>query len=100
CTLHSRVRGSIVVDEAPLVLGVTGLAFSPPSVRAGASVSAAFTGSNLTDLTYFDIRFRSPGSNADQEAQNWQKGVSGSHTVVAGTASGTWTINGVRPHQE
>jgi plastocyanin len=100
CTLHSRMKGSIVVDDPPLVLGITGLTLGSPSVRVGASFSAAFAGSNLTDLTYFDIRFRSPGGTADQEAGNWQRGTSGSHAVAAGTATGTWTITGVRPHQD
>jgi len=100
CTLHSRVRGSIVVDDPPLVLGVTGLTLSTSSVRVGASFSAVFTGSNLTDLTYFDVRYRSPGSTVDQEAPNWQRGVTASHSVAAGTTAGTWTVTGVRPHQE
>src|SRR5436190_400134 len=100
CTLHSRVRGSIVVDDPPLVLGVTGLTLNPSTVRPGASFSAVLTGSNLTDLTYFDIRFRSPGSTTDQEAQNWQRGISANHNVAAGTATGAWTITAVRPHQE
>src|SRR5436190_2479629 len=99
CMLHSRMKGSIIVDDPPLALGVTGLTFSSSTVRIGASFSAAFTGSNLTDLTYFDIRYRTPGSTADQEAPNWQRGVSGSHAVPAGTAPGTWMVTGARPHQ-
>jgi plastocyanin len=99
CTIHSRVKGSIVVDDPPLALGLTGLTFNPSTVRVGSSFSAAFTGSNLTDLTYFDVRYRSPGSTTDQEAQNWQRGVTSNHPVAAGIAAGTWTITGVRPHQ-
>jgi plastocyanin len=99
CTLHSRMRGTIVVDDPPLVLGVTGMTVSPTSVRAGGSFTAAITGSNLTDLTYFDIRFRAPGSTADSEASNWQRGTSGSHNVPATAATGAWTITGVRAHQ-
>src|SRR5438876_2600450 len=99
CTLHSRMKGSIIVDDPPLVLGITALAFSPSTVRIGSSFSAAFTGSNITDLTYFDLRYRTPGSTTDQEALNWQRGVSGSHAVPAGTAPGTWTVTGARPHQ-
>jgi hypothetical protein len=30
---------------------------------------------------------------------NWQNGVVGDHVVLAGTAPGVWTINGVRAHQ-
>jgi plastocyanin len=99
CTLHSRVKGSIVVDDPPLVLGLTGLTFSPSTVRIGGSFSASFTGSNLTDLTYFDVRYRAPGNTTDQEVQNWQRGVTASHDVSPGIASGMWTITGVRPHQ-
>ncbi len=88
------------MDDSPLVLGVTGLTFSTSSVRVGASFSAVLTGSNLTDLTYFDVRYRSPGSTVDQEAPNWQRGVTASHSVAAGTTAGTWTVTGVRPHQE
>ena len=100
CTLHSRMKGSIVVDDPPLVLGVTGVTFNSSTVRIGSSFSAAFSGSNLTDLTYFDIRFRAPGSTTDQESQNWQRGVSANHAIAAGTATGMWTITGVRPHQQ
>jgi plastocyanin len=99
CTIHSRMKGSIIVDDPPLVLGITGLAFSPSAIRVGSSFSAAFTGSNITDLTYFDLRYRTPGSTTGQEAPNWQRGVSGSHAVPPGTAPGTWTVTGVRPHQ-
>src|SRR5438093_1552864 len=98
CTIHSRMRGSITVDDAPLVLGLTGLALSPSTLRIGSSFSAAFSGSNLTDLTYFDVRYRSPGSTTDQEAQNGQRGVTANYAVAAGIAVGTWTITGVLPH--
>jgi len=43
CTFHSRMKGSIVVDDPPLVLGVTGLTFSSSTVRIGANFSAAFS---------------------------------------------------------
>src|SRR6059036_396354 len=33
CTIHSRMKGSIIVDDPPLVLGITALAFSPSTVR-------------------------------------------------------------------
>ncbi len=124
------MKGSIVIDDPPLVLGVTGVTFNSSTVRIGSSFSAAFSGSNLTDLTYFgvtfnsstvrigssfsaafsgsnltdltyfDIRFRAPGSTTDQESQNWQRGVSANHAIAAGTATGMWTITGVRPHQQ
>ena len=74
--------------------------FNSSTVRIGSSFSAAFSGSNLTDLTYFDVSFRAPGSTTDQESQNWQRGVSANHAIPAGTATGMWTITGVRPHQQ
>ena len=74
--------------------------FNSSTVRIGSSFSAAFSGSNLTDLTYFDVRFRAPGSTTDQESQNLQRGVSANHAIAAGTATGMWTITGVRPHQQ
>jgi hypothetical protein len=91
------MRGQIVVDPLP---EVTGVAFTPASVRAGGTYTTVFSGANLNNQTYFDVRFRSPGSAADQEVQNWQRGASASHTVPATTPVGTWTITGVRPHQE
>src|SRR5437667_9296174 len=100
CTLHSRMKGSIVVDDPPLVLGVTGVTFNSSTVCIGLSFSAAFSGSNLTDLTYFDIRFRSPRDATHQESQHWPRGVTANHAIAAGTATGMWTITGVRPHQQ
>jgi para-nitrobenzyl esterase len=41
---------------------VTGITFDPGTVRAGGNFSVRFSGSNLTDKTYFDVRFRRPGS--------------------------------------
>jgi len=57
-------------------------------------------GSNLGQETLFDVRYSAPGSNEYDVVLNWQKGVSASHTVPAGTALGTWTINGVRAHRD
>jgi len=31
---------------------------------------------------------------------NWQTGPSSSHTVAAATATGAWTITGVRAHED
>jgi hypothetical protein len=61
---------------------------------------AAFSGSNLNEGTYFDIRFLPPNSNTEQVALNWQRGISASHTLPIGMAIGTWKITGVRPHQD
>jgi plastocyanin len=99
CTLHNRMTGKIVVDPPPIVLGVTGIIFSPASARVGGTVFTEFSGTNLTNQTFFDVRFRAPGSTADQEIFNWQRGTSGTHSIPAGTATGTWTLTGVRAHQ-
>jgi len=97
CTLHNRMRGEIIVDPLPTAAGV---AFSPASVRAGASYSATFTGTNINNQTYFDVRYRAAGGTTDQEVLNWQRGATGNHPVAANTAVGTWMITGIRPHQD
>jgi len=76
----------------------TGLVFDAARVRLGGAFNATFSGSNLTNATYFDIRFRGPGSTSDQEAWNWQQGPSGSHPVAQSTTVGDWTITGLRAH--
>jgi uncharacterized delta-60 repeat protein len=79
---------------------VTSLTFDPTVVRPGETLTAVFSGNDLTDETYFDIRFRSPGSSSDQFAPNWQQGASGRRTVATGTALGAWTVTGVRAHRD
>ena len=79
---------------------VSDIGFDPTSVRVGASLTATFSGTNLTDERYFDIRFRSPGSTRDEVVLNWQRGRSAGHTVASGTVTGTWTVTGVRAHQD
>jgi uncharacterized delta-60 repeat protein len=74
--------------------------FNSGTVAVGNSYTATFSGSTLTDQTYFDLRFRSPNSNTEQVALNWQRGTSVSHTITGGTATGTWTVTGVRPHRD
>ncbi len=100
CTLHSRVKGKLVVDDPPIVPTVTALSLSSSTVRVQASYTASFEGQNLTDKTYFDIRFRVPDSAIDREAQNWQQGASAPHAVDSSTTPGTWTITGVRVHYD
>ena len=80
-------------------LVVTELRFDRTSVVAGGSFSVNVSGSNLTPQTFFDVRFTSPESNVSNIVLNWQRGVAASHGVPAGTASGAWTINGVRAHE-
>jgi hypothetical protein len=67
-------------------------------VSAGSSFTATFSGSNLTANTFFDVKFRSPGSTSDGFVVNWQQGISKTVTVPAGTQAGVWTITGVRAH--
>jgi hypothetical protein len=83
-----------------LPLTVTGLAFDSTTIRTGWTFLSTISGSNLTAQTYFDVRVRYPGSNVDSTVWNWQTGPSSSHTVAVGTATGAWTITGVRAHQD
>jgi hypothetical protein len=62
--------------------------------------TSTVSGSNLTTQTYFDIRYRAPGSTVDSIAFNWQTGNSTQQSVGLGTATGTWTITGVYAHQD
>jgi hypothetical protein len=57
-------------------------------------------GLNLTNQTNFDVLFQAPGNAAFIEALNWQTGSAASHTVRLGTSTGSWTISGVRAHQD
>ena len=79
-------------------LVVTDLRFDLAFVTAGASYSVNISGSGLNAETFFDVRFTSPGNNPSV-VLNWQRGPAASHAVPVGTASGNWTINGVRAHQ-
>lgn len=69
------------------------------SARSG-SFGATFSGSNLSDRTYFDVRFRRPGDLADQVAFNWQQGTFARHTLPVGTEPGIWIVTGIRAHQD
>ena len=81
------------------LLLVYDIRFDPGStIGIGDSWTATLSGPNLTDETYFDLRFRSPGNNTDQVALNWQRGTTERHSILAGTTAGTWIITGVRPH--
>jgi uncharacterized delta-60 repeat protein len=83
-------------DDSPRV---SDLRLDPPNVQVGNTFNATFSGTNLNDGTYFDIRFRSPGSTRDEVVLNWQQNRSSRHIVPADTASGIWTVNGVRAHE-
>jgi uncharacterized delta-60 repeat protein len=78
---------------------VSAIHFDAAIIRVGGSWNAIFSGSNLKDGTWFDVRFRSPGSTTDQVALNWQQGTSARHTVPAGTEAGTWIVTGIRAHE-
>jgi uncharacterized delta-60 repeat protein len=78
---------------------VTGLQFDRPTVAIGSSYSANFSGFNLTDETFFDVRYTAPGSNDSGVALNWQTGLAANHSVPADITPGIWMINGVRAHQ-
>jgi hypothetical protein len=78
---------------------VTDLRFDRTSVAAGSSYSVNISGSNLTPQTFFDVRFIGPRTNEPTVVLNWQPGLTASHAVPAGTALGTWMINGVRAHE-
>ena len=89
-------KGTIAA-ATPLV--VTGLALATSASSMGSSYGATVSGSGLASQTYFDMRFRAPGSAVDATAFNWQSGPTASHTVGAGT-TGMWTITGVRAHTD
>jgi uncharacterized delta-60 repeat protein len=78
---------------------VTGLQFDRFTIATGSSYSANFSGVNLTDETFFDVRFTAPGNTDSNVALNWQKGPTANHSVPAGISSGIWTVDGVRAHQ-
>jgi hypothetical protein len=77
---------------------VSDLRFDRTDAVAGSYHTLTISGSNLTPETYFDVRFNT-GSETSV-VLNWQRGLTVSHSVSAGTAPGNWTINGVRAHQE
>jgi uncharacterized delta-60 repeat protein len=78
---------------------VSAIGFHAATVKVGDSFDVTLSGSNLTDRTWFDVRFRSPGSDTDQVALNWQQGTSARHKVATGTEAGTWTVTGIRAHE-
>jgi pimeloyl-ACP methyl ester carboxylesterase len=102
-TYDGYATGTFLVDAAGKVHkdppSPSGLALSAAAAKIGGSYTATMTGTNLTDRTYFDVRYREPGSTVDLEALNWQQGTNASHQVLAGCPQGIWTINGVRAHE-
>jgi hypothetical protein len=78
------------------IVSAVDMAASP--IRSG-SISVRLSGSNLTDRTWFDVRFRSPAGTTEQVALNWQQGTSADHVVAAGTEVGIWVVTGIRAHE-
>jgi hypothetical protein len=81
-------------------LTVTAVTFDISVVSIGSSYTTTVVGSDLNNNTYFDVQVRAPGSVEDIIVLNWQMGTSESHSVPAGILPGTWTIDGVRAHQD
>jgi hypothetical protein len=99
--LYSRLLANAVTwagheNRGPLV---TELHFDRDVLESGEPLAATFVGADLTDNTYFDVRFRVPGSTTNEVALNWQQGTSDRHTLLSGTGAGEWTVTGVRAHQ-
>jgi parallel beta-helix repeat protein len=91
---------NLPAGDAATTPSATGISFVRNVVNVGGAFTATFSGSNLSASTYFDVRFRMPGSTTDLIALNWQRGTSGSHVVAAGTSSGAWIVTGVRAHTD
>jgi len=95
--------GTFLSDVSPLTTtadpAVNRVVFSAATIRTG-SFTTTFTGANLSAQTYFDVRFRRPGSSSDEVVENWQQGETGTHSIPAATATGTWRITGVRAHRD
>ena len=97
--------GSLLSDNSPLPTtvdpAVNSIVFGPATVRGGATLTATFSGANLSPQTYLDIRFRRLGATTTEEiAENWQQGVSATHNLSAATLPGMWKITGVRAHRD
>ena len=95
-TLYAGGRSGLF-EIAPS--SVTSITFDVAVVRTGGSFTATIAGSNLSGM-YFDVQVRPPGSTADIVVFNWQTGTTESHSVQTGIDAGTWTVDGVRAHQD
>jgi photosystem II stability/assembly factor-like uncharacterized protein len=96
-TVTAALSFEVSVLSGEPVVGA--MSFHPASTRPEGSFSANFSGTNLTDETYFDIRFQSPNGNSDQVVLNWQLGTAAAHSVPPDTVPGIWKITGVRAHE-
>jgi hypothetical protein len=94
----SRIQTTVAfqgIAEPPVAVDIR---FNPASIRAGTSFVVTISGSNISDRTYVDLRFRTPGSAVDQFAPNWQRGTNTIHEAPASTAAGFWLVTGVGMH--
>jgi NHL repeat len=95
---NNRIRK--IAPVPPGTPFVVSTAFSRNAVSQGGAFSATFSGVNIADGTYFDVRYRAPGTETDVVALNWQKGSAVEHQLALGTAAGDWKITGVRAHRD
>ena len=98
--IEGNVRNGIdssVDGTGPLVSNLT---FDPNNVSPGGAFVATVPGTGLSGQTYFDIRFRAPGSTTEQEAANWQQGTSATHAVPASIQTETYIVTAVRAHRD
>ncbi|MGI8785320.1 MAG: right-handed parallel beta-helix repeat-containing protein [Acidobacteriota bacterium] len=92
-----RADSTSVDDLRPFV---SSLSFDPIIVSPGGTFTATFSGVDLSAQTYFDMRFRTPGSNTDQETFNWQQGTSATHAVSGSIQTGVYVVTAVRAHRD
>ena len=98
-TLYAAGPGGLFEISTSASLNVTSIGFDVSVVKIGATFNATIAGLNLSGQVYFDVQVRAPGSVTDIAILNWQTGTFATHSVSTGTATGTWTISGVRAHQ-
>jgi hypothetical protein len=96
----NEVTIGLQLGSAPPPPVITAVTFDRTMVRISASYTTTIAGSNLSDNIYFDVQARPPGAVDDIVVFNWQTGTVQSHSVPTGLAIGTWTIDGVRAHQD
>ena len=100
CVTSMNAPCGSLKSETDVLPVIKGVGFDLPRARLGGSFTVTFSGNNLANTTYFDIRFRAPGASADDVAVNWQQGASAPHAVPQTTPLGDWTITGVRAHAD
>jgi photosystem II stability/assembly factor-like uncharacterized protein len=99
-TLYAGGPGGLFAISPTLRPVVTAVSFDRSTVHIGASYATTIAGWNLSDDMFFDVQARAPGAVDDIVVFNWQIGTFQTHSVPSGLAIGTWTIDGVRAHQD